>query len=37
MKVFYEPQELDALLDAQGWHAGIEGTRWFIYGHCQPG
>jgi trans-aconitate methyltransferase len=36
VKVFYEPQELGVLLDAQGWQAEIDGTRWFIYGRCQP-
>jgi demethylmenaquinone methyltransferase/2-methoxy-6-polyprenyl-1,4-benzoquinol methylase len=37
VKVMYEPVELQLLLETQGWQAGIEATRWFIYGWAQPG
>jgi hypothetical protein len=36
VKVMYEPNELQSLLGAEGWEAGIEATRWFIYGHALP-
>jgi ubiquinone/menaquinone biosynthesis C-methylase UbiE len=35
VKVMYEPVELQSLLEADGWRAGIEATRWFIYGTAQ--
>jgi ubiquinone/menaquinone biosynthesis C-methylase UbiE len=37
VKVMYEPVELQSLLQANGWQAGIEGTRWFIYGWAELG
>jgi hypothetical protein len=36
VKVMYEPDELEALIEADGWHAEIDGTRWFIYGWARP-
>lgn len=36
VKVMYEPNELQSRLDAEGWQAGIEATRWFIYGPAVP-
>ena len=32
VKVMYEPDELQSLLDDQGWTARLEATRWFIFG-----
>jgi SAM-dependent methyltransferase len=32
VSVLYEPGELQSLLEAEGWRAEIEATRWFIYG-----
>ncbi len=37
VKVMYEPEELEGLVEAQGWHADIDATRWFIFGGAQPG
>ena len=28
----HEPEELVSLLDAEGWDAQVDGTRWFIFG-----
>ena len=36
VKVMYEPDELEALLEAEGWDAAIEATRWFIFGSARP-
>jgi demethylmenaquinone methyltransferase/2-methoxy-6-polyprenyl-1,4-benzoquinol methylase len=36
VKVFYEPEELTALLGAEGWEAEVSATRWFIYGWAKP-
>ena len=36
VKVMYEPDELQALLNAAGWRAAIEATPWFIFGSAQP-
>ncbi|MGH9186123.1 MAG: hypothetical protein ACRD0U_09965 [Acidimicrobiales bacterium] len=36
VKVMYEPDELHALLEAEGWDADINATRWFIFGSAQP-
>jgi demethylmenaquinone methyltransferase/2-methoxy-6-polyprenyl-1,4-benzoquinol methylase len=36
VKVMYEPDELQALLEAEGWYAQLFATRWFIYGSAQP-
>jgi demethylmenaquinone methyltransferase/2-methoxy-6-polyprenyl-1,4-benzoquinol methylase len=35
VKVMYEPDELASLLDAEGWDAEIEGTRWFVFGSAR--
>lgn len=32
VKVMYEPDELTALLAAEGWDAHLAATRWFLYG-----
>lgn len=32
VEVFYEPKELLELLNAQGWTARLDVTRWFIFG-----
>ncbi len=32
VKVMYEPDELEALLAAEGWSAEIDATRWFLFG-----
>jgi hypothetical protein len=32
----YEPDELNALLEAEGWRPRIEGTRWFVHGAAEP-
>ena len=36
VKLFYEPVELTDLLGQVGWHAEVDGTRWFIYGTARP-
>lgn len=36
VKVMYEPDELNDLLAVEGWHAGIDATRWFIFGPARP-
>ncbi len=36
VKVFYEADELTALLDAQGWDARLADTTWFVFGSAQP-
>ena len=36
VKVMYEPDELQQLIDAEGWHADITATRWFIFGSAVP-
>lgn len=38
VKIFYEPGELEDLLEAKGWRAEITGSRSFIYGSARlPG
>ena len=32
VKVMYEPDEVQSLIEAEGWHAEIDATRWFIFG-----
>jgi SAM-dependent methyltransferase len=32
VSVMYEPGELQSLIDAEGWTAEIQATRWFIFG-----
>jgi demethylmenaquinone methyltransferase/2-methoxy-6-polyprenyl-1,4-benzoquinol methylase len=36
VKVLYEPAELAALIEAEGWHPGLENTRRFIFGSVVP-
>jgi ubiquinone/menaquinone biosynthesis C-methylase UbiE len=36
VKVMYEPGELQSLIEAEGWHADIQATRWFVYGSAEP-
>jgi demethylmenaquinone methyltransferase/2-methoxy-6-polyprenyl-1,4-benzoquinol methylase len=36
VKVMYEPDELQALVEAAGWYADIGATRWFIFGSARP-
>jgi len=36
VKVMYEPDELTALIEAEGWRADIDATRWFIFGSAEP-
>jgi SAM-dependent methyltransferase len=36
IEVFYEPEELQGLLDDEGWTASLEATRWFIFGEASP-
>jgi demethylmenaquinone methyltransferase/2-methoxy-6-polyprenyl-1,4-benzoquinol methylase len=36
VKVMYEPDELAALLAAEGWSSALTATRWFIYGSAEP-
>jgi ubiquinone/menaquinone biosynthesis C-methylase UbiE len=36
VKVMYEPEELQAQLEALGWAAEITATRWFLYGSARP-
>jgi SAM-dependent methyltransferase len=35
VKVMYEPDELQALVEAEGWDAEISATRWFIFGSAR--
>jgi demethylmenaquinone methyltransferase/2-methoxy-6-polyprenyl-1,4-benzoquinol methylase len=36
IEVFYEPEELEALLGEEGWTARVEGTRGFVFGDARP-
>jgi len=36
VKVMYEPDELESLLQELGWTARVSATRWFIFGSAQP-
>ena len=36
VKVMYEPGELQAAIDAEGWTASIDATRWFVFGSARP-
>ena len=36
VKVMYEPDELESLIEAEGWEADIDSTRWFIFGSARP-
>jgi SAM-dependent methyltransferase len=35
VSVMYEPGELQLLIDAEGWTAEIQATRWFIFGSAR--
>ena len=35
VSVMYEPGELQSLIEAEGWKAEIQATRWFIYGSAR--
>jgi len=35
VSVMYEPGELQSLIDAEGWKAEIQATRWFIFGSAR--
>jgi hypothetical protein len=35
VQVFYEPEELQVLLDRQGWSASFAGTRSFVFGDAR--
>lgn len=32
----YEPEELNGLLESEGWRPQIDATRWFLYGAAEP-
>jgi len=34
VEVFYEPEELQSLLDHEGWTARLDATPWFIFGEA---
>jgi demethylmenaquinone methyltransferase/2-methoxy-6-polyprenyl-1,4-benzoquinol methylase len=36
VKVMYEPDELQSLIEAEGWRADIHATRWFLFGSAEP-
>ncbi len=36
VKVMYEPDQLGRLLEAEGWQASIDATKWFIFGSARP-
>jgi len=36
VKVLYEPAELSARIEAEGWHTRIDGTRRFVFGSALP-
>jgi hypothetical protein len=36
VKVMYEPDELQSLIEDEGWTADIDATRWFIFGSARP-
>ena len=35
VSVMYEPDELQSLVEAEGWKAEIQATRWFIFGSAR--
>jgi SAM-dependent methyltransferase len=35
VSVMYEPVELESLIEAEGWKAEIQSTRWFIFGSAR--
>ncbi len=36
VKVMYEPDELQSLIEAEGWRADIQAARWFVFGSAEP-
>jgi SAM-dependent methyltransferase len=36
VKVMYEPDELQSLIQAESWSADIDATGWFIFGSAEP-
>jgi SAM-dependent methyltransferase len=36
VKVMYEADELQALIESEGWHAQVDSTRWFLFGSARP-
>jgi demethylmenaquinone methyltransferase/2-methoxy-6-polyprenyl-1,4-benzoquinol methylase len=36
VKVMYEPAELQALVEAEGWDVALDATRWFLFGSARP-
>jgi demethylmenaquinone methyltransferase/2-methoxy-6-polyprenyl-1,4-benzoquinol methylase len=36
VKVMYEPEDLQSLLEQQGWAAQVQATSWFIFGTARP-
>jgi ubiquinone/menaquinone biosynthesis C-methylase UbiE len=36
VSVMYEPDELQSQIEAEGWKAEIQSTRWFIFGSARP-
>jgi demethylmenaquinone methyltransferase/2-methoxy-6-polyprenyl-1,4-benzoquinol methylase len=34
VKVMYEPDELQSLIESEGWDAQVDATRWFVFGHA---
>lgn len=36
VKVMYQPAELAAAIEVEGWTASIDATRWFLFGHAYP-
>jgi len=36
VSVMYEPDELQRRIEAEGWRAHIDATRWFVFGHAAP-
>ena len=36
VKVMYAPDELQSLIEAEGWRADINATRWFWFGSAEP-
>lgn len=35
VKVMYEPEELQSLIEAEGFHADIRASRWFLFGSAE--
>jgi SAM-dependent methyltransferase len=36
VKVMYQPDELQALIEREGWHAQVDSTQWFLFGSARP-